>query len=205
MSNKNNIQTNYWLKNSQYIKRNNSFDNKLGKKVWYDLLKNKKIDSILECGSNIGRNLKQINLAYPKKKLSFIELNKKAFKICSLNKNIENSYNSSIQDCKILKNTYDLVFTSGVLIHLNDKTLNKVIPKIIDWSKNFVIVLEYFSTTKIEKTYRGKKNLLFLREYGEEFLKTKRVKLLDCGFLYSKIYKKAGFDDITYWVFKKLK
>ena len=205
MSNKNNIQTNYWLKNFQYIKRNNSFDNKLGKKVWYDLLKNKKIDSILECGSNIGRNLKQINLAYPKKKLSFIELNKKAFKICSLNKNIENSYNSSIQDCKILKNTYDLVFTSGVLIHLNDKTLNKVIPKIIDWSKNFVIILEYFSTTKIEKTYRGKKNLLFLREYGEEFLKTKRVKLLDCGFLYSKIYKKAGFDDITYWVFKKLK
>ena len=72
MSNKNNIQTNYWLKNFQYIKRNNSFDNKLGKKVWYDLLKNKKIDSILECGSNIGRNLKQINLAYPKKKLSFI-------------------------------------------------------------------------------------------------------------------------------------
>ena len=205
MSNKNNIQTNYWLKNSQYIKRNNSFDNKLGKKVWYDLLKNKKIDSILECGSNIGRNLKQINLAYPKKKLSFIELNKKAFKICSLNKNIENSYNSSIQDCKILKNTYDLVFTSGVLIHLNDKTLNKVIPKIIDWSKNFVIILEYFSTTKIEKTYRGKKNLLFLREYGEEFLKTKRVKLLDCGFFYSKIYKKAGFGDITYWVFKKLK
>tara|TARA_B100000963_G_scaffold299361_1_gene271376 strand:- start:15181 stop:15798 length:618 start_codon:yes stop_codon:yes gene_type:complete len=205
MSNKNNIQTNYWSKNFQYIKRNNSFDNKLGKKVWYDLLKNKKINSILECGSNIGRNLKQINLAYPKKKLSFIELNKKAFEICSLNKNIENSYNSSIQDCKILKNTYDLVFTSGVLIHLNDKTLNKVIPKIIDWSKNFVIVLEYFSTTKIEKTYRGKKNLLFLREYGEEFLKTKRVKLLDCGFLYSKIYRKAGFDDITYWVFKKLK
>ena len=39
MSNKNNIQTNYWLKNFQYIKRNNSFDNKLGKKVWYDLLK----------------------------------------------------------------------------------------------------------------------------------------------------------------------
>ena len=205
MSNKNNIQTNYWLKNFQYIKRNNSFDNKLGKKVWFDLLKNKKIDSILECGSNIGRNLKQINLAYPKKKLSFIELNKKAFEICSLNKNIENSYNSSIQDCKIFKNTYDLVFTSGVLIHLNDKTLNEVIPKIIDWSKNFVIVLEYFSTTKIEKTYRGKKNFLFLREYGEEFLKTKRVKLLDCGFLYSKIYKKAGFDDITYWVFKKLK
>ena len=160
MSNKNNIQTNYWLKNFQYIKRNNSFDNKLGKKVWYDLLKNKKIDSILECGSNIGRNLKQINLAYPKKKLSFIELNKKAFKICSLNKNIENSYNSSIQDCKILKNTYDLVFTSGVLIHLNDKTLNKVIPKIIDWSKNFIGV---FFNNKNRKNLQRKKKLTFFK------------------------------------------
>ena len=205
MSNKYNIQSNYWFNNFQYIKRNNNFDNKLGKKVWYGLLKNKKIDSILECGSNVGRNLKQINLAYPKKKLSFIELNKKAFEICNLNRNIKDSFNSSIQDCKIPKNTYDLVFTSGVLIHLNDKTLKKVIPKIITWSKNYIIILEYFSTTKIEKTYRGKKNLLFLREYGDEFLKTKRVKLLDCGFLYSKIYKKAGFDDLTYWIFKKLK
>lgn len=205
MSKKYNIQSNYWSKNFHYIKRNNNFDNKLGAKVWSDLLKNKKISNILECGSNIGRNLKQINLAYPEKKLSFIEINKKAFEICKLNKNIENSYNLSIQNCKIPDNTYDLVFTSGVLIHLNDKTLKKVIPLIINWSRNYLIILEYFSTSKIEKTYRGKKSLLFLREYGEQFLNTKRVKLLDCGFLYSKIYKKAGFDDLTYWVFKKLK
>ena len=41
MSNKNNIQTNYWLKNFQYIKRNNSFDKLV--KVWYDLLKSKMV------------------------------------------------------------------------------------------------------------------------------------------------------------------
>ena len=73
----------------------------------------------------------------------------------------------------------------------------------IKWSGKYIIILEYFSTTRIEKEYRGKKGLLFLREYGEEFLKTKKLDLLECGFLYSKIYKKAGFDDLTYWIFKK--
>tara|TARA_B100001250_G_scaffold414462_1_gene453010 strand:+ start:1700 stop:2326 length:627 start_codon:yes stop_codon:yes gene_type:complete len=203
-NNKNNKkQLNYWLNNFKYVERNNKFDNLLGKKVWHNLLKNKKIYNVLECGSNIGRNLKQINLAYPNKKLSFIELNTEAFQICKLNKNIENSHNSSIENCKIPRNSYDLVFTSGVLIHLNDQTFRKVIKKMIKWTKKYIIILEYFSTTRIEKEYRGKKGLLFLREYGEEFLKTKKLNLLECGFLYSKIYKKAGFDDVTYWIFKK--
>ena len=90
MPKKNNKQLNYWLNNFKYVERNNKFDNLLGKKVWHNLLKNKKIYNVLECGSNIGRNLKQINLAYPNKKLSFIELNTEAFQICKLNKNIEN-------------------------------------------------------------------------------------------------------------------
>ena len=198
-------QVSFWSSNlgNEYIERNNKFDNVLGKKVWHNLLKNKKIYNVLECGSNVGRNLKQINLAYPNKKLSFIEINTEAFQICKLNKNIENSYNTSIENCKIPRNSYDLVFTSGVLIHLNDQALKKAIKNIIKWSKKYIIILEYFSTTRIEKEYRGKKNLLFLREYGEEFLKTKKLDLLECGFLYSKIYKKAGFDDLTYWIFKK--
>ena len=136
MSKKNNKQLNYWLNNFKYIERNNKFDNVLGKKVWHNLLKNKKIYNVLECGSNIGRNLKQINLAYPNKKLSFIELNTEAFQVCKLNKNIENSYNTSIENCKIPQNSYDLVFTSGVLIHLNDQTLRKVIKNMSCYQKN---------------------------------------------------------------------
>ncbi len=206
MSNKNiNKQLNYWKNNLAYIKRNKNFDNKLGRKVWHDLLRNKKINTILECGSNIGRNLEQINLAYPKKKLSFIEVNTHAYKICLLNKNIASSYNESIENCKIRSNEFDLVFTSGVLIHIHKKNLNKVINNILNWTRKYIIIMEYFSANDISKKYRNKKDLLFLRDYGEKFLKKKRVKLLECGFLYSKIYKKAGFDDITYWIFKKVK
>ena len=206
MSNQNNNkQLKYWKNNLAYIKRNENFDNKLGRQIWYNLLKNKRINTILECGSNIGRNLKQINLAYPKKKLSFIEVNKQAYETCLLNKNIALSYNESIENCKINSNEFDLVFTSGVLIHINKKNLGKVVNNILKWTKKYIIIMEYFSTNDISKKYRNKKDLLFLRDYGDKFLKTKRVKLLECGFLYSKIYKKAGFDDITYRVFKKIK
>lgn len=206
MSNKNhNYQLKYWEKNFAYIKRNKKFDNKLGKKVWYELLKNKKINNILECGSNIGRNLKQINLAFPKKKLSFIEVNKKAYHMCLLNKKIFSSFNDSIENCKINSNQFDLVFTSGVLIHINNSNLKKVINNIIKWSKKYILIMEYFSANDMSKNYRGKNDLLFLRDYGDKFIKTKKVKLVDCGFLYSKIYRKAGFDDLTYWIFKKSK
>ena len=206
MSNKNiNYQQEYWKNNLAYIKRNKNFDDKLGSKVWYSLLKDKNIDTILECGSNIGRNLKQINKSFPNKKLSFIEINKKAYQACLLNKNIVSSFNESIENCKINSNEFDLVFTSGVLIHIDKKNLNKVINNIIKWTKKYIIIMEYFSTNDITKKYRNKNNLLFLRDSGDKFLKKKRVKLIDCGFLYSKIYKKAGFDDITYWVFKKIK
>ena len=63
MSNKNiNYQQEYWKNNLAYIKRNKNFDDKLGSKVWYSLLKDKNIDTILECGSNIEEILnKQIN------------------------------------------------------------------------------------------------------------------------------------------------
>lgn len=200
--NKLNFQQKYWKLNKSYISRNKKFDNKLGAIVWKKLLKKKKIFQVLECGSNIGRNLKQINIAYPRKKLSFIEINKKAYEICKKNKNIFYSYNSSIENCKIKNNSFDLVFTSGVLIHVSDSSLKKIINNMTNWTKKYILVMEYFSTSRIEKKYRGKRGLLFTRDYGKEFLKNKKLKLLDCGFFYSKIYKKAGFDDLTFWFFE---
>ena len=198
-----NLQQSYWLKEKDYIDRNLNFNNKIGKKIWLKLLAKKKINSVLECGANIGRNLVQINSAYPKKKLSFIEPNKKAFDLCSRNKQIFEKYNCFIEDCNTGGKTFDLVFTSGVLIHVNDITLKKIIKKIINFSRKYIIIIEYFSQESVMKKYRGKRNLLFLRDYGLEFLKTKKLDLIDCGFLYSFFYKEAGFDNMTYFIFKK--
>ena len=41
------------------------------------------------------------------------------------------------------------------------------------------------------------------RDFGKLFLENFPVKLIDYGFLWGHIYDHAGFDDITWWVFKK--
>ena len=63
-----NHQKKYWIKSKvikSYIKDNSKFDNKLSISAWKSILKKtKNLKSILECGSNIGRNveiLKKIN------------------------------------------------------------------------------------------------------------------------------------------------
>ena len=45
------------------------------------LLKVSNLNSILECGSNIGRHIGYLEKIYPKSKKSIIEINKKAIEI----------------------------------------------------------------------------------------------------------------------------
>jgi pseudaminic acid biosynthesis-associated methylase len=205
MRNKKNVQINYWANNEAYIKRNSKFNKKDGAKEWKKILNNyeKKINSILECGSNIGINIQQINFAYPKKKISLIELNARAYQIAIKNKFLDKSYNGSILDCDFKKNSFDLVFTSGVLIHINPKELKSNLKKILSFSKKYLLVMEYFSKKPEMIKYRGKKNLLFKRDFGGYVMDNFNVKILETGFLWSRRYKDAKFDDLTYWLFEK--
>jgi hypothetical protein len=56
------------------------------------------IESILECGCNIGRNIKFLNLVYPSAKKSIIEISKPAFDFVATNMEIINKFNGSIDD-----------------------------------------------------------------------------------------------------------
>ena len=61
----------------EYIQRNSNYDFDLGIKGWNKILhsiKDDNIDSILECGSNIGRNIKLLNAVLPNAKKSIIEI-----------------------------------------------------------------------------------------------------------------------------------
>ena len=51
--------------------------------------------------------------------------------------------------------------------------------------------------------YQGEKDRLFKRDFGKFFIENFPVTLVDYGFLWGHIYDKAGFDDITWWLFKK--
>ena len=75
--------------------------------------------------------------------------------------------------------------------------------KMFDYSKKYILIGEYFNRTPVSLTYQGEENKLFKRDFGKLFIQEFEVELVDYGFLWGHIYDGAGFDDITWWLFKK--
>ena len=204
---KNNSQQKYWSKKNiitNYISDNIKFDRKQSTLAWKTMLKKtNNIKSILECGSNIGRNIESLKTINDKSKISIIEINKIAYDIVTKKFSLDKSFNGPISDCDFKKKTFDLVFTMGVLIHINRKDLIENMKKIFSLSNNYILIGEYFNRTPVTIQYRNKKNLLFKCDFGKIFIKNFSVKLIDYGFFWGHLYDQAGFDDITWWLFKK--
>ncbi|WP_415323573.1 pseudaminic acid biosynthesis-associated methylase [Candidatus Pelagibacter sp. Uisw_127] len=165
------------------------------------LKKNIKINSILELGANNGSNLLALKKIFQDlKKCSAVEINKNACKKLNKIKFVE-VHNKSISEFNS-KDKYDFVFIKGVLIHINPKELDKIYSKISELSKKYVLIAEYFNPYPVRINYRGHKNKLFKRDFAGEFLKkTKKFKIIDYGFVYSK--DKFPQDDLTWFLLKK--
>ena len=195
----------FWKKTygKKYIKKNYEFDDVKGAKAWREILSKcgKENLDILECGCNIGRNIRQIKKAYPKSKTSVVEINREALEICKSNNKIEKYYSGSIFDCNFESNKFDLVFTMGVLIHIAPENLIEAMTRIKRWSKKYVLFGEYFSRTPCAIEYQGRKDQLFKRDFGKFFLENFEAKCIDYGFLWGHEYDEAGFDDCTWWLF----
>lgn len=160
------------------------------------------IGSFLECGSNIGRNIEILNQLFPTSSKNIIEISSKAYEIVTKKYDITNSFLGSIKNAKFSCD-FDLVFTSGVLIHINPAELEQTTKKMYQLSKKYILIAEYFSRTPEMVEYRGEKNKLFKMDFGKYMLDNFSLKLIDYGFLWGVEYDKAGFDDLNYWLFEK--
>lgn len=195
----------FWKKDcaNNYIAKNNKFDNKKGVEAWRFMLKKaKNVASILECGSNIGRNIGFLEKVMPEAEKTVIEISKPAFEFVTKKYKLKNSFNGAIRDSSF-KDKFDLVFTIGVLIHIHPKDLLTNMQTLCQYSKKYILIGEYFNRTPEMIKYHGKNNRLFKRDFGKLFLQNFPVALVDYGFLWGHFYDKAGFDDITWWLFKR--
>ncbi len=202
----NSNQEEIWAKTyaEDYIRKNSNFDNILGSQAWKIMLeKTNAISNYLECGCNIGRNVNQIKLAYPNLEPSIIEISEPAFKFITSQHVFKKAFNGAILDSHFDNPSFDLVFTIGVLIHINPEQLLANMKKMYDYSKRYVLIGEYFNRTPTSIEYQGQPDKLFKRDFGKLFIENFDVKLVDYGFLWGHIYDKAGFDDITWWLFEK--
>ncbi|NQW57332.1 MAG: hypothetical protein HQ456_01350 [Polynucleobacter sp.] len=199
-------QEEFWANtySADYIKKNSDFDGLTGQKAWEEMLsKTISIATILECGCNIGRNIKFLNNVLPRAKKSIIELSKPAYNFVINNEEIQNSFNGSIIESELNGHTFDLVFTMGVLIHIHPDNLLENMQKMFQYSRKYILIGEYFNRTPVMIEYQGQQDKLFKRDFGKFFIENFDVSIVDYGFLWGHIYDNAGFDDVTWWLFEK--
>jgi len=143
--------------------------------------------SILEVGSNIGNQLLYLQkMGF--KNLYGIEINSSAVKFSkSRTKNIDIIQGSAF-DIPFKDSYFDLVFTSGLLIHIAPYDINIALQEIHRCTKKHIWGFEYYADEYTEIIYRGEKNLLwkanFPRLYLDlfhdlELVKEERLKYLD--------------------------
>jgi len=138
---------------------------------------------ILEVGSNIGVQLLCLqkmgfkNLYGIEPQEYAVELSKK------VTKNI-NIIKGDIFDIPFRNNFFDIIFTSGVLIHISPKDIRKALKEIYRCSKKYIWGLEYYADKYTEILYRGKKNLLWKSNFPKIYMDTfSDLKIIKIKFL----------------------
>ncbi len=162
----------------------------------------KSIESVIEFGANLGKNLVVIKELMPHAKLSAVEINQKAVEKLKL-LDVEKVYCQSILDYAV-DYERDFVLSKGVLIHINPDRLQDVYDLLYKTSRRYICLVEYYNPKPVKVDYRGHKNKLFKRDFAGEMLdRFKDLKLLDYGFIY---HRDNNFpqDDINWFLLEKV-
>lgn len=169
------------------------------------LIKAKGINSILELGCNRGLNLAALEYLDSSTIKTGLDINQDALhQLKSMFEDLKLDqpfiHCGSIAQFDTL-NTYDIVFTKGVLIHINPKDLESVYDKMYALSNKYILVCEYYNPTPMMIPYRGMDNKLFKRDFAGELIDRFKLNLVDYGFVYRR--DKHPQDDITWALLAK--
>lgn len=126
----------------EYTKRNlNSVDlNKSANNIIYNIVKIKKFDSVCEVGCNIGNNLSRLKglcLSYG------VDINENAIKKGLEKYPFIKFVKGSIYEIPLQDNSFDLVFTRGVLIHIPPEDRKQALKELKRISKKYIVNIEY--------------------------------------------------------------
>lgn len=160
------------------------------------------IHTVLELGSNIGLNLMALRQLLPDVKLSAVEINQKAASQLKTVLPDIDLHITSILEFEPNR-TWDLVFTKGVLIHINPDKLRAVYKLMYETSSRYILVSEYYNPRPIEVGYRGHSGILFKRDFAGEILDTfPDLSLVDYGFVFHRdpIFPQ---DDMNWFLMEK--
>lgn len=158
------------------------------------------VQSVSEFGCNIGLNLLALHNLNPNLSLTGYEINDEASNIARSH-GIAKIETRSIIDT-IKAEAVDLVFTAGVLIHINPDHLNDVYTNLYECSQKYILIAEYYNPTPVMIPYHGQNDRLFKRDFAGDLIEKYNMKLIDYGFVYKRD-NWAPQDDITWFLLQK--
>jgi pseudaminic acid biosynthesis-associated methylase len=130
----------------------------------------KNISNTLEVGSNVGYQLACLQ-SMGFNNLYGIEIQDYAVeKAKKITKGV-NIIKGSAFDIPFKDGYFDMVFTSGVLIHIAPSDINAILDEIYRCSKRYIWGFEYYADEYTEINYRGNKDLLWKTNFCELYLK----------------------------------
>ena len=124
---------------------------------------------ILEVGSNIGNQLLCLQKA-GFKNLYGIELQSYAVELSKKRTKGINIIEGSAFDIPFKDSFFDLVFTSGLLIHIAPDDITPVLDEIYRCTRQYIWCLEYYTEEYTQINYRGHADLLWKTNFSKLFL-----------------------------------
>ena len=176
-------------------------------KVFIDVitaLKNKYHDySVLEIGCNKGHNLTALKfLGFKQVNIIGVDINDYALRLAR--EDGHNVINENILNLSFDNNTFDLVFTMGVLIHISPDDIDKAVKEMCRVSKKYILAMEYPADTEEVVHYHGRDDLLWKRNFARVLTEANpNIRIIghwNWGGKYSSFY-----DRLDGWLFEKEK
>jgi pseudaminic acid biosynthesis-associated methylase len=167
---------------------------------WRGLLTRLPVSSALEVGCNIGGNLIRIAEQLGAANVAGVDVNETALTMLAEQLPDADLRCAPAVGLPFADDSFDLVFTMGVLIHVAPNDLEPAMRQVIRCSRRYVLAGEYYASDVTEVPYRGQEGALYKRDYGALYeALDSNLRLVETGFLAAS---EGPFDDITYWLFE---
>lgn len=126
---------------------------------------------ILEVGSNIGNQLLCLKLI-GFQSLYGIDIQRHAVELSKSRAKEIDIIQGSAFDIPFKDSFFDLVFTSGVLIHIAPQDIKEALKEIYRCTKKYIWGYEYYADSYMEVEYRGNRELLWKTNFAKLYLDT---------------------------------
>ena len=190
-----------------YLKRNIDAGEKRGP-FWRHILSTYAPRSVLEVGCNVGANLRHIVWPYSSHSRPVgwpdphdvvgVDVNVRTLAIAGRRIPSCALWKMDATKLVIPDASYDLLFTAGLLIHLNDDGLGKAIKEMARVSCRYLMTIEYEGNSIVP--YHGQDEALFKRPYRSEVeQRVEGLRLMETRMLGHD----DGFDNCTMYLWSK--